>query len=187
MIDIHGHTTGDGEEKKRLENEVQDLNQEDLNRLWSYNVRSINSVAKRAREDQAGIPRKGETTQLRNPYEGHISARQLDETVDDFLRRLPVLNSGIVGPWLWIANFRIGKNFDDPESSSLYPEFMKKGRQFLDAYLEKKKRTEMDNPHLTTGWVTRRLGPDRDKLRESILKTATDCKETCGKASTTLH
>lgn len=60
---------------------------------------------------------------------------------------------------------------------------MKRGRQFLAMYLEKKKEIEEDYPRQTAGWVTRRLNPDRDKLRDSILKTATDCKQTTGKAS----
>ena len=60
---------------------------------------------------------------------------------------------------------------------------MKRGRQLLDAYLEKKVREEKDNPHQPTWRIAKRLGPDRDKLIDAILKTATECRETCGKAS----
>jgi hypothetical protein len=181
MITVDRHTTGDGEETARLDNEVQNRSTRYLNRLRSHIARSINSEAKQARDaPQAGST--PQTAELQNPYEGREGARQLDETVDDFLRRLPVLTSETVSGWLWIANFRTGKNFDDAQLSSLYAEFVKRGRQLLDMYIEKKKRVEKDNPHLSTGWVARKLGPDRDKLRDAILKTATECKETCGKA-----
>jgi hypothetical protein len=177
---IAADTTGDDEEKARLESKVQNLSARDISRLQSYLARSINSVAMSSRDDsQAAAP---ETARLTNPYEDRAGARQLNETVDEFLSRLPVLTSESVSPWLWIANFTNGKGFDDAHLSSLYPDFIKKSKLLLQEYLEKKDKVQSDHPHLSTGWITRRLSPDRDKLKDAILKTATECKETCGKA-----
>jgi Bles03-like protein len=115
--------------------------------------------------------------ELRNPYEGLVAARQLDESVDEFLKRIPVQNHPSIGPWIWIANFHSkGKSFNEDSADT---GFIKKGQALLKGYDEKK--LQMENEGLTPLTVTRRLGPARQRLKEEILQTATECGIVCGK------
>jgi len=66
-----------------------------------------------------------ETAKLSNPYEGKIAGRQLGETVDQFLRRLPPSSTQTSEriPWIFIANPFISRdgrnaNLDDAEVDS---------------------------------------------------------------------
>ena len=120
--------------------------------------------------------------ELQNPYEGDPSARQINESVDEFLKRLPVLNHTFVGHWLWIANFASnGQTFDENLEGSNLTEFIKKGRALLQDYSAKKEELVEEFPNLAAGSITRKLGPEREKLKNDILKTATSCKVTVGK------
>jgi hypothetical protein len=77
---------------------------------------------------------------LYNPYAGLHSARQLDETVDAFLSRLPPATTSVMtnGPWIYIANpYRKPQLLDEN-----WAEFMKRGENVLTEFSEAKTKIE---------------------------------------------
>jgi hypothetical protein len=146
--------------------------------LWDFQLRSINAIAFVEKATQG----KAIVEELKNPYEGDPAARQLNESVDEFLKRMPVLNHPFVGPWLWIANFfSRGQTFDENHNSSNVPGFIKKGQILLQEYLDKRSQLEREFPNLAAGSITRRLGPDREKLKDNLLQVAKSCEILAGK------
>jgi hypothetical protein len=77
---------------------------------------------------------------LLNPYLTRAEARQLDETVDEFLARLPPhpisANSDTLPPWYWIANPHLGLEYyrqpEDPDT------LKRQGQNLLDRYRKRK-------------------------------------------------
>lgn len=114
----------------------------------------------------------------RNPYEGDKMAKQLNETLEEFLGRLEPLTTTIEsGPWIWVANPRTSNRH-------LYrnqPRFMDEGSGFLDVYMDRKRKLEKQNPELAPGTITRRLKPEREWLEESLFELAKKCSVTNGK------
>jgi hypothetical protein len=113
-----------------------------------------------------------------NPWEGDEMAKQLGETLDNFLARL--LPSGTTvasGPWIWIA---------DPASSHRPLQidvagFKASGNELLEEYMNRKSRAEAQNPGKAPGAITRILKPDRDWLEKSIVDLAKSKGMTTGK------
>lgn len=114
----------------------------------------------------------------RNPYEGDKMAKQLSESLEDFLNRLrPSKTTLEAGPWIWIANPRTS-------SQDLYrnqPRFVDEGNSLLDVYMSRKRKLEEQNPDLAPATITRRLKPEREWLEESLSDMATKCSVTNGK------
>lgn len=67
-----------------------------------------------------------------NVYEDYPSGRQLSETVETFLKRLPPLSTSIIeyGPWIYVANPY------SPRSQALEDQatFVRKGHQLLEEF-----------------------------------------------------
>jgi hypothetical protein len=157
-----------------LKNQADSFDHSDFIQLWGFQSRSINAVSSVAKKK---AKQATTTPELKNPYEGDIAARQLNESVDEFLKRMPVLKHPFVGPWLWIANFHAkGQSFDENRNET---DFIKKGQTLLRSYDEK--RLQMEIEGLTPITITRRLGPSRQQLKKDILETATNCGLVCGK------
>jgi Domain of unknown function (DUF1917) len=169
---------GDDDKKSELEREDNEFTNNDLAQLWDFQRRSINAITRVAKSTQ----KKPATNEFKNPYEGDPAARQLNESVDEFLKRMPVLNHTFVGPWLWITNFISGgQTFDEDHNSSKVSGFIKKGQILLQEYHDKKALLEREFPNLTAGGITRRLGPEREKLKTDILQAAESCEVLVGK------
>lgn len=70
------------------------------------------------------IEKTTKTTQLYNPYKGIHSARQLGETVDQFLARIPPASTLVSEDlhWIWIANPFIPRpgSIEDPDGEDGY-------------------------------------------------------------------
>lgn len=125
----------------------------------------------------------------RNYYEGQTSAKQLSETLSDFLERLPPSTTPLstCGPWIWIANpypaaqrNSSGKIVTDPEGCDI-ASFRQLGTRLLENYLARKQEIETQNPDKQPGSVTRMLRPDRVRLESSIRELARQKNVTCGK------
>jgi hypothetical protein len=115
---------------------------------------------------------------LFNPREGEVDSKQLEESVDEFIIRLPVIGSSHVGFWLWAAN-PYADNHTKPESQD--PEFIQRAHRLLREYLELKSSVAASEPGLAPAIVTRRLKTDREKLKEEILALAKKNGVTSGK------
>jgi Domain of unknown function (DUF1917) len=117
-------------------------------------------------------------TKLSNPYEGDPAGRQLNETVDEFLERMPVQDHEPVGPWLWISNFQAPRGTTHDEVG-----FIKKGRLLLDCYMSKRAALESEDPDIAPATVTLRLRSDRLALQSNILQLAAERGVVTGKVT----
>jgi hypothetical protein len=119
-----------------------------------------------------------EASPPRNPYEGDKMAKQLSESLEEFLGRLEPSTTTIdSGPWIWIAN---------PHTSNrnLYrnqPRFMDEGSGLLDVYMSRKAKLEEQNPESAPATINRMLKPEREWLEESLFDLAKKCSVTNGK------
>lgn len=63
------------------------------------------------------------STKLHNAYKGRVSAKQLSETIDDFLRRLPPATTDATPeiPWIYVANPYIPRDDKGGEEAPAEP------------------------------------------------------------------
>ncbi|KAF8206235.1 hypothetical protein K438DRAFT_1816868 [Mycena galopus ATCC 62051] len=77
---------------------------------------------------------------LLNPYVTRADSRQLDETVDEFLARLPPhsisANPDTLPPWYWIANPHVGLEYRRQQRD--LDTLKRQGQDLLDRYRERK-------------------------------------------------
>jgi len=158
--------------------------QDDLDELWTYNTRSVNTIAHRVNLKSCDSVTAGDAirhSNLYNPYEGVRSAWQLTETVDEFLERVPPLFHRLENvPWIWIANPHTPKKSKVvEEEDQTFVDFVSGGRFLLDGYMEHKEQLLATGVSATT--AEKRLTGEREIMRSSIFELATRCQVTSGK------
>lgn len=124
-----------------------------------------------------------EPVKLHNPLEGQKAARQLSETVAEFTKRLPPITTRLedVGHWIWIANpYPNGR-----EVAGNADLLVEGGMQLLEQYKTKREEIERTNLGKAKGTITRKLGLERELLKEQIVRLANACKLTSGKVNNT--
>jgi len=147
----------------------------------------INTIAWRAKSNSihSTMPSKSDlgsqsntTNDPHNPWQGREDSWQLGETIKDFTKRLPVLNSTHIGPWIWVAN-----PFADRNSKTEYHDaiFVQLASRLLKDYIGKKEALTATHPEMAPGKITRTLKPHRDQLKEDILSLAKEREVICGK------
>ena len=111
-----------------------------------------------------------------NPYADMKSAKQLSETVNDFLDRLrPSTTTIELAPWISVAN---------PNSlsgSSDIGGFKQEGYALLEEFVRRKEKLQEQLSDKPPASVTRKLKPDREWLERSLLDLAKDTKVVHGK------
>ena len=138
-----------------------------------------------------------ETAVLFNPYEGEFCGRQLDETVEEFLERLPPATTPVSGliPWIYIANPyrkarkapKVGKSLEDlnaegpPADDSDWVQFVVLGGKLLDGLVNIKHDIEKKKVGAAKSVVTKAVNVQRDMIVKKLLDTAVDCHCTSGK------
>ncbi|KIW11162.1 hypothetical protein PV08_10462 [Exophiala spinifera] len=123
-----------------------------------------------------------------NFYEGIDLAKQLSESLADFLHRLqPSQTSSSRGRWIYIANpypplkmASSGKLVTDAEARDVAT-FRQVGTRLLDDFLSAKERVESQNPGKAAATITRMLRPDREHLESGIRELARESNITTGK------
>lgn len=116
-------------------------------------------------------------------FENHPGAWQQNETVVDFLRRLPVAEPGTarVGPWLWVGNPNPRSDQRDHCQEADVDAFIEGGQTLLDAFSDDRTKLEDENKAKSAGAITRKLAPHKEQLEDSILSLAVRTGTTCGK------
>ncbi|KAL2421384.1 hypothetical protein ABEF95_007453 [Exophiala dermatitidis] len=147
-------------------------------------------------DEDPDSPNPRRDTPPRNFHEGRWGAKQLSESIEDFLARLPPSTttlSAAKGPWIWIANPYPRKHITDGTGSTNargdsetgdtgdIPTFKQLGSRLLDAYRSRKSLLESQHPEKPPGSITRMLAPDRVALESSILDLAKSLGVTSGK------
>jgi Domain of unknown function (DUF1917) len=128
----------------------------------------------------AGTPMELDATPHKryNPWEGDEMAKQLDETLDTFLSRLPPSTTTVTsGPWIWIAN----PFFSHSRLQSDVAGFKTSGNELLQQYMHRKANFEAQNPGRPPNSITRMLNADREWLERSIIDLAKSKGVTDGK------
>jgi len=130
---------------------------------------------------------------LYNPYEGQrSSSRQLDETVDEFLQRLPPattsMSQGI--PWIYVANpFRKAKRPENdgefaeapPDDESNWAQFVVLGGNLLEELKILRHDIEKEKPNAAKATITKAVNPEKDAIVHKLLQTAVDLGCVTGK------
>ena len=133
-------------------------------------------------EAQASSPMDVETKppvdEPYNPWEGDEMAKQLGETLDAFLSRLPPSTTAVAaGPWISIANpFSTQRPLQIDIAG-----FKTSGNELLEEFLNRKAKVEAKNLGKPPGSVTRALKADCEWLEKSIVDLAKSKGMTNGK------
>ncbi|ROW07296.1 hypothetical protein VMCG_03696 [Cytospora schulzeri] len=129
------------------------------------------------------------TTKLHNPYEGQVSAKQLGETVDEFLRRLRPATTDRTPeiPWIYIANpfiprENLGGEEAPAESGTQLHTLIEGGGERLellgDFQRTSQEKTRGGRPGAA---MTREASKERDECVSDILMLAKAMKVRTGK------
>ncbi|KUI59417.1 UPF0696 protein C11orf68 [Cytospora mali] len=97
----------DDNEIANLESRVEDFNVESYWRLRGQSGIAHPGIKQEASSSSSTTNMTPTTaTKLHNPYEGQASAKQLGETIDEFLKRLPPGTTDVTPeiPWIYVAN-----------------------------------------------------------------------------------
>lgn len=116
-------------------------------------------------------------------FKGRADAWQQDESILDFLRRLPVGDPGTakVGPWLWVSSSQISRSHQEQRGKADPDTFIDLGEDLKRAFISKRSQTEAENPGKAQATISRKMGPYRDQLEEDLLSAAVKTYTTCGK------
>ncbi|KAH9841249.1 DNA polymerase ii large subunit-like protein [Teratosphaeria destructans] len=118
-----------------------------------------------------------------NHFEGHSGAWQHRETIDDFLKRLPVgdPDTQTFDGWVWVASAKIRRSHLKREGKTDTNAFVEGGFELLAVYDSKKAQLESDNPNKPPGTITRYLRPCREQLEDDLHALAVKTGTTSGK------
>lgn len=116
-------------------------------------------------------------------FKGCEQAWQHHESINDFLKRLPVADpdTARVGPWLWVSCPKIARNHQDRRKQTDVDAFIDLGEGLKDAFIKRRSRTEAENPGKAPATITRKMRPYRDQLEQDLLSAAVKTGTTCGK------
>ncbi|KAI4260879.1 MAG: hypothetical protein LQ352_000034 [Teloschistes flavicans] len=155
--------------------EEQTLRNHDPASYWSSHAHSIQVIAATSHKIAEAVSAKP----LYNPYEGHISGRQLAESVEDFLQRLPPLTTrvSVEYPWIYVANPCAGSRPTDRDGAGFTPP----AEALLQEFTEKREAIEIRMKGKAKGSITRKLTPLRQGLEEKLLTLARETRFTSGK------
>ncbi|KAK6387707.1 hypothetical protein LTS17_000976 [Exophiala oligosperma] len=126
------------------------------------------------------------TSRPHNFYEGMELAKQLSESLTDFLDRLPPSQTpSSRGHWIYIANpypplrkTPSGKVFTEAADVATFRQL---GTRLLEDFLTTKEQVESQNPGKAAGTITRLLRPERERLDSGVRDLARDSNITTGK------
>ncbi|KAL8833450.1 MAG: hypothetical protein Q9170_004259 [Blastenia crenularia] len=166
---------GDADDRARLEEEAQ---QYDPTSYWANHPYLIPVIAAASRA-KAQASSSSPSKPLYNLYEGQSCGRQLNESVEEFLKRLPPLTTrvSLSCPWIYIANPHASSRPTDYDQGG----FMEAAEELLAEFTSKKNDIEKSMAGKAKASITRKLTPLRKALEENILAKAKENHFTSGK------
>ncbi|KAK4539572.1 hypothetical protein LTR36_010849 [Oleoguttula mirabilis] len=116
-------------------------------------------------------------------FEGHRDAWQQNETVKDFLRRLPVDDpkTGLVGPWLWVGNPKISRRLKDHLQKTDTHAFIEGASALFEAFTTQKDMIEAATLSKVPATITKNVKPYKEQLEDALISLAVQTATTCGK------
>ncbi|KAF2147369.1 uncharacterized protein K452DRAFT_293806 [Aplosporella prunicola CBS 121167] len=159
----------------RTRAEAQRLAADDANAMGMITSNSARGSAEASRNAEKA------TVKLNLTHEGDPRWYQPTETVSEFLKRCPPLkticeDTGI--DWFWVGNPHASSYNQQPADVDT---FIERGYGLLEAYQSKRAELESANPSSAKGTITRKLGPEREKLKQRIADLARAKHVVCGK------
>lgn len=155
----------------------------DISRYWSTHSSELSVMAATTMATMATMAQASnsvpEPKQLYNRYEGVSTARQLSETVDAFLLRLPPLSTraSIHGKWIYIADPGSESRPTDEDQAGL----MQRGREILEDFEAIRAGVEASIAGKTSGTKGRKLAQLRRKAEADLYAAAKEKGCTSGK------
>lgn len=180
---------GDGEVKQDLEEKAADFNPSEW---WQKKLVSPTELA----ESNRKVATKKKAATLYNPYEGQFYARQLSETVEEFLQRLPPQTTPVsqLLQWIFIANpFHRAPKVDvgnesiksheeaPPGEDSDLAKFVVLGGNILEELTSMKNHIAKKRADKAVAPITKAVNVQKEMIVQKLLKTATDLHVTSGK------
>ena len=115
---------------------------------------------------------------LHNIYEGQLDAWQLNESVDDFIQRLPPRATSLsIGPWIWVANPYTEGRANSGRSDIL----ISRGTELLRRALQARSMICKENSQKSQAVVMRLLNQESENLKVQIGALAADTNVLAGK------
>lgn len=116
-------------------------------------------------------------------FKGHPCAWQQSETIDAFLKRLPVgdPNTSTLDGWLWVGSPKQPYAHVKSHNVEDLSRFIESGNSLLANYLKQQKVVEAELAGRAQAAITRRMGAYRDQLECEILSCAVKNGLTFGK------
>ncbi|KAF2200835.1 DUF1917-domain-containing protein [Delitschia confertaspora ATCC 74209] len=161
---------GDEDEQDRLLLLCEEFNPKPY---WKARSKDLNVVM--------AMARSAPLVDLHNPLEGMPEARQLNESISEFLQRLPPTSSTLdaVGPWIWIANpYREGQVKSTREHAG---DLVERGSELLQRSCKKRRAIETANAGKAATMTKRLLNEESESLKENITGLAEETNVLCGK------
>lgn len=120
-----------------------------------------------------------------NNDRGILSAWQSKiESIDDFLRRLPIADpqTAEAGYWLWVSSPKLpwAQVHREPADFTAFT-LGGEALDLLEAFKIQRVKIESQNEGKAPGTITRKLAPYRDQLEIDLLNLAVRDRATCGK------
>lgn len=162
---------------------------------WDEKQESITEIANANVKSAVAV----KAAPLYNPYEGQLCGRQLGESVEYFLERLPpsithtttsmTARAGGI-PWIYIANpYRKSPKNDSgelanegpPDENSDWPQFVVRGGDILEELTSIKNDIEKKKTGQARAAITRAINIERDVIVQKLLDTAVQLHCTSGK------
>lgn len=188
--------TGDEEEVAALESRAKEF---DVQAYWR-DIDEHDTVHPGRKKSSASSPSSAAMTpaaaapKLHNPYEGQLSAKQLNETMDAFLSRLPPATTDVTPdiPWIYVANPFIpreggaGGEEAPGESGTQLSTFIEGGGERLELFgdflrtVDEKKR---GGGGRVSAAMSKQVTSEREGCVNDILMLARVMKVRTGKAS----
>ncbi len=182
--------SGDDTVKQDCEERASTLN---VAEWWEHRIPTLMEVAK-ANIEADTAPK---SVKLYNPYEGQLDARQLSESVEEFLTRLPPATTQSSGdiPWIYIANpYRKAPkkaDHDDysvtgegpPDEDSEWGKFVSIGTRLLQELTSMRHELEKKHSSKAKAAIARAVNADKDRIVKELLDTAKLLHCTNGKVS----
>lgn len=178
---------GDEAMKQEFEARAQSF---DPAEYWERKIPSLTEIANSNTENAKVV----KAATLYNPYEGRFSGRQLAESVDDFLKRLPPATTSVteILPWIFIANpYRKASNKDGndqknneeapPGEESDWAQFVILGNNLLEELTTIRHNIDKQKPGKAKGTITKAVTTEKDKIVKMLLDTAVQLHCTSGK------
>jgi hypothetical protein len=190
------HSSGDEAVKRDLENRARDFSPAEW---WAKRELSLTETANSNAKSAVAV----KSATLYNPYEGQECGRQLGETVEEFLRRLPPsttastasMTAGAEGiPWIYIANpFRKPPkipseykqhelaNEGPPDENSDWAQYVVRGETILAELTSIKNEIEKKRAGQAKATITKAINAQKAVIVQRLLDTAAELHCTSGK------